>query len=148
MTSYWLQVVVGALLLGKGEIFLLTGYVGCSEWYVPESSLFILTKVLLILGFFFGTHFYNFSWKKGHCSVISLDEVIRVSPSPIGLVAIHFKGGCLDMEVDAHGGKQYEETAGEDVQQQARERGLEQTHSSQLSEGTDPVDPRSQTPSL
>ena len=45
MIFHWLQVVVSALLLGQGESFLPpAGYVGCGEWYVPESSLFILSE--------------------------------------------------------------------------------------------------------
>lgn len=53
MICHWLQVVVSALLLGQGDIFLLAGYVGCSECYVPESSLFILTKVVCLFVCFF-----------------------------------------------------------------------------------------------
>ena len=69
MISHWLQVVVSALSPGQGELFLFAGYVGCDERCVPESSLFILTKVVFRI--FFGAHFHNLVWKQGHCSVIS-----------------------------------------------------------------------------
>lgn len=61
MISHWPQVVVSASLLGQGEMFLFAGYVGCDERYVPESSLFILTKVVFWISL--GTHVHNLIWK-------------------------------------------------------------------------------------
>jgi len=60
MISHWLQEVVSVLLIGQGEIFLLpAGNAGCSERYVPESSLFILSEGCFFLNSFSQTLFGN-----------------------------------------------------------------------------------------